>query len=131
MGRITKTDISMAINILSHPQSGDDSDIRKAVADAIEAMRELQRYKDLEEQGRLIELPCKTGDTVWLIPFIGGNPLGTIEEDQVTMVGITSKSTHVKTRRFSSYNTTYIIGKRAFLTKEEAEAKLKELKGMD
>ena len=89
----------------------------------------LRHYEDLEEQGRLIELPCKTGDTVWLIPFVGGNPLGTIEEDQVTMVGITSKSTHVKTRRFSSYNTTYIIGKRAFLTKEEAEAKLKELKG--
>lgn len=129
MGRLTRTDISMAINILSNPQSGDESDIRKAVADAIEAMRELQRYKDLEEQGRLIELPCKGGDTVWLIPFIGGNPLGTIEEDQVTMVGITSKSIHVKTRSFSSYNTTHIIGKRAFLTKEEAEAKLAELKG--
>ena len=25
----------------------------------------LQRYEDLEEQGRLIELPCKIGDTVY------------------------------------------------------------------
>lgn len=50
MGRLTRTDISMAINILSNPQSGDESDIRKAVADAIEAMRELQHYKDLEER---------------------------------------------------------------------------------
>ncbi len=30
-----------------------------------EWLKELQRYKDLEEQGRLISLPCKVGDTVW------------------------------------------------------------------
>lgn len=45
MGRLTRTDISMAINILSHPQSGDDSDIRKAVADAIEALKEVERLQ--------------------------------------------------------------------------------------
>ena len=30
-----------------------------------EWLKELQKYKDLEEQGRLIELPCKIGDTVY------------------------------------------------------------------
>lgn len=54
MSRLTRTDISMAIDILSHPQWGDESDIRKAAADAIESMKELQHYKDLEEQGKLI-----------------------------------------------------------------------------
>ena len=28
-----------------------------------------QKYKDLEEQGRLIKLPCKVGDTVWDIDY--------------------------------------------------------------
>lgn len=30
-------------------------------------LEELQRYKDLEEQGRLLVLPCKVGDTVYEI----------------------------------------------------------------
>lgn len=30
-----------------------------------EWLEELKHYKDLEEQGRLIELPCKIGDTVY------------------------------------------------------------------
>lgn len=30
-------------------------------------MEELKRYKDLEEQGRLLVLPCKVGDTVYEI----------------------------------------------------------------
>lgn len=29
--------------------------------------RDLQRYKNLKEQGRLVELPCSVGDTVYLI----------------------------------------------------------------
>lgn len=36
--------------------------------DLIEEMLEkLAHYEDLEEQGKLIELPCTVGDTVWLI----------------------------------------------------------------
>lgn len=27
--------------------------------------RKLKEYEDLEEQGRLVQLPCKVGDTVW------------------------------------------------------------------
>ncbi len=29
----------------------------------------LKKYEDLEEQGRLLELPCKVGDTVWGIDY--------------------------------------------------------------
>ena len=28
-------------------------------------LEKLAEYEDLEEQGRLIKLPCKVGDTVW------------------------------------------------------------------
>ena len=31
----------------------------------------LAHYEDLEEQGRLIELPCKVGEPVWVVPFDG------------------------------------------------------------
>ena len=34
-----------------------------------EWLKELQKYKDLEEQGRLITLPCKIGDTAWDIKW--------------------------------------------------------------
>lgn len=30
--------------------------------------KELKHYKDLEEQGRLLVLPCKVGDTIYKIP---------------------------------------------------------------
>lgn len=33
----------------------------------VDWLEELQRYRDLEEQGRLLVLPCKVGDTVYEI----------------------------------------------------------------
>lgn len=32
-----------------------------------EYLRKFKEYEDLEEQGRLVKLPCKVGDTVYLI----------------------------------------------------------------
>lgn len=37
------------------------------VSDEHKAIERLAEYEDLEEQGRLIILPCKTGDTVYII----------------------------------------------------------------
>lgn len=60
MGRLTKAELTTAIDILIHPQSGDESDIFGAHVTSIEAMKELKAYKDIEEQGRLIEvIRCK------------------------------------------------------------------------
>ncbi len=33
----------------------------------IDAIEKLAEYEDLEEQGKLIRLPCKIGDTVWCL----------------------------------------------------------------
>lgn len=33
-----------------------------------EWLEELKEYQQLEEQGRLIKLPCKIGDDVWFVP---------------------------------------------------------------
>ena len=37
------------------------------VKDEQEALQRLAAYEDMEEQGRLIVLPCKVGDTFWYI----------------------------------------------------------------
>ena len=134
MSRLTRTDISMAIDMLYHPSSCDESDIRKAVADAITGLKELQHYKDLEEQGKLIELPCKVGDTVYMItdvfdgketvPMIARRKIDGFDGNNLNPVWMVSKEPYQMNFVPSAFGT------RVFLTKEEAEARLEELKGV-
>ena len=81
----------------------------------------LGKYEDLEEQGRLVKLPCKIGDKVW---HISGSD---IKEDVISGIEY-------------SYDGMFYIWSNedawlggfndiVFLTKSEAEAKLKELRG--
>ena len=72
----------------------------------------LAYYEDLEEQGRLIKLPCKVGDTVYHVV------LGRIVE--VSNVDLFFLLLSVVENRFNNS---------VFLTKSEAEAKLEELRG--
>ena len=37
----------------------------------VEYLRKLKDYEDLEEQGKLIKLPCKVGDTVYVNGVLG------------------------------------------------------------
>ena len=74
--------------------------------------RKLKEYEDLEEQGRLISLPCKVGDTVYHVVQ------GRIVE--VSNVDLFFLLLSVAENRFNNS---------VFLTKSEAEAKLKELRG--
>ena len=70
----------------------------------------LKNYKDLEEQGLLLRLPCKTGSTVYHI--VNKRIL------EVENVDLFFLCLCVAECRF---------GKTVFLTKEEAEQKLKEM----
>ncbi len=72
----------------------------------------LAYYEDLEEQGRLIKLPCKVGDTVYHVVQ------GRIVE--VSNVDLFFLLLSVVENRFNNS---------VFLTKSEAEAKLEELRG--
>lgn len=98
----------------------------------------LKKYEDAEEQGRLIKLPCKVGDTVWDNDY--GRPcaytitafsFGECEEyicEPVTtkeVVFYYANSSGSITGSFAESE----IGKSVFLNKSEAEAKLKELRG--
>ena len=51
----------------------------------VDFLEELQRYRDLEKQGRLIVLPCKIGDAV---DGKIGNWFGTVEEISINSDGI-------------------------------------------
>lgn len=85
-------------------------------------LQKLADYEDLEEQGRLIKLPCKVGYTVYVI--VGKN----ISVQKIQRATIDSEMKIefcTKRRGFALFD----IGKTVFLTKSEAEAKLKELRG--
>lgn len=98
----------------------------------------LVEYEDLEEQGRLIKLPCKVGDTVWdndygkpyaytITAFSFGECEEYINEPVTTkeVVFYYANSSGSITGSFAESE----IGKSVFLSKSEAEAKLKELRG--
>lgn len=101
-------------------------------------IEKLGKYEDLEEQGRLIKLPCKVGDTVWdndygrpyaytITAFSFGECEGYICEP-VTIKEVVfyyANSSGSITGSFVESE----IGKSVFLSKSEAEAKLKELRG--
>lgn len=77
-----------------------------------EWLEKSKEYQQLEEQGRLIKLPCKVGDTVYHVVQ------GRIVE--VSNVDLFFLLLSVVENRFNNS---------VFLTKSEAEEKLKELRG--
>ena len=86
----------------------------------------LGKYEDLEEQGRLVKLPCKIGTEVYDI---------TCWDDIEEKVVVKGKAyyrivrKHKVTKLPFTYSDIDDFGKTVFLTKSEAEAKLKELRG--
>ena len=96
--------------------------------DVAELLEELKSYKDLEEQGLLVRLPCKVGDTVFRINEGAKNP---IIELTVTQINIIRKSYNLEVVDRDGGELMYFkndIGNSIFLTREEAEKKLEEMK---
>ena len=95
--------------------------------------KELKEYKDLEEQGLLVRLPCKVGDMVW------DNDFGYPESYEIKAFSYGYCDSYVEPDiedQIIFYYENYIgsitgafpmseIGKTVFLTREEAEKKLK------
>lgn len=93
----------------------------------------LGAYEDAEEQGLLIKLPCKVGDTVYEISLVDQyrNPL--IREMGVVDILLRDDDMYFTLRDLcdKDYDNSILItefGRTVFLKKEEAEAKLKELR---
>lgn len=89
-------------------------------------LQKLADYEDLEEQGRLVILPCKIGTEVYDIAWWDD------VQEKIVVKGKTYYRTvhkHKVTKLPFTYSDIDNFGKTIFLTKSEAEAKLKELRG--
>jgi hypothetical protein len=98
-------------------------------------LQKLADYEDLEEQGRLIKLPCKVGDTVYEIHYTN--------RQYVILSHVVSKFVIIPYRfprveiyfeNENGFSTSDLLGQLnedLFLTRVEAEAKLEELRGKE
>ena len=90
----------------------------------------LAHYEDLEEAGRLIELPCAVGDTVWVVTWVfnGKETVNSIVSRKIDgFIGIRSNpSCMISKEPYRMDFASSEFGKTVFLTREEAEAALKE-----
>lgn len=93
------------------------------------AFDKLAEYEDLDEQGLLLRLPCRIGDVVYAVTrdFISEYTICSIEKynEWIFFNWICEKGMYVNLRGFTEYE----IGKTVFLTRSEAEQKLKEMEG--
>ena len=97
--------------------------------DYISATEKLAYYENLEEQGRLIELPCKIGDTVYVVEDWGyRKELKEREVGVIALKGINDFSKEFWEDVYGGILGNFSnIGKTVFFTKAEAEAALKEV----
>lgn len=93
--------------------------------------KKLADYEDLEEQGLLVRLPCKVGDTVY-VPT-----RNFVSELRITMVSVDMHEAYFSWMLNSGIYPNLDgfskskLGKSVFLTREEAVNKLEEMKAND
>lgn len=100
------------------------------------AIKKLATYEDLEEQGLLVRLPCKVGDIVW------DNCFGYPESYEIKAFSYGYCDSYIEPDiedqiifYYENYNGSITgafpmseLGKTVFLTHEEAEKKMEEMK---
>ncbi len=96
-----------------------EADLLIANAETKQLKAELDRYKQLERDERLIELPCKVGDTVYKIA----------QGISLYKPGLTPYIAEITPKSLSQIcqwvEEGYYLGKTVFLTRAEAEEALK------
>ncbi len=93
----------------------------------------LEGYEGLEEQGKLLKLPCAVGDKVWDNDF--GKPCSyTVTGFSIGKIGDEENDIDELEMYYRNWNDSICcscavseIGKTVFLTREEVEVALKEL----
>ena len=95
----------------------------KTIDDVIDKLAD---YEDLEEQGRLVKLPCKIGTEVYDITW-WDNVQEKVKVDGKTFYRTVHK--HKVSKSTFSLLDVKDFGKTVFRTKEEAKQKLKEMEG--
>lgn len=98
-----------------------------------ELYKRLGRYEDAEEQGLLLRLPCKVGDKIYEVYY--ENRKYIIREhvvNQFVYISYREPRIEIYCERENGFLLSSITGKLdegLFLTREEAEVKLKETEG--
>lgn len=101
-----------------------DTDCTRAKGKLQAVMEKLYKYETAEEEGRLVVLPCKVGDAVYL----PNEYAGMVAEFKIVEFCMFTDGYTI----IDDYGNEYRIkdfGKIIFLTREEAENELKELEG--
>lgn len=100
----------------------------------------LCEYEDLEEQGNLLRLPCKVGDTVWQIMVVGvqgKNIQYGIFKAVVTKISVDYQMNFLLStitedeERYRNEVTSTAIGETMFFIKSKAEAELKKIRDIE
>ena len=99
-------------------------------------LKKLADYEDLEEQGLLVRLPCKVGDTVYRVDAGAKQPIIPMTVSEIHFLCYKNE----RAVRFDAIGKEDMgescyrledIGRIVFLTHEEAERKLEEMKNND
>ena len=89
-------------------------------------IKKLADYEDLEEQGLLVRLPCKIGDDLYCIVN------GEVKKLKVHSFGVPDfEITDIEFKYVDGFKIVRFVGelgKTVFITREEAEKKLEEMK---
>lgn len=97
------------------------------------AYKKLKEYEDLEEKGLLVRLPCKVGDTVYRVNAGAKQPIIPMTVSEIHFLCYKNE----RAVRFDAIGKEDMgescyrledIGRIVFLTHEEAEKKLEEMK---
>lgn len=119
-----KHKIEVVENVTNVANINPERPYEQVVADC---MKDYLKYRKLEEQGLLLKLPCKVGDTVYSVTrnFISKYTIFSIEKykEGFFFNWNCEEGIYANIRGFTEFE----IGKTVFLTKEEAEQKLKEM----
>lgn len=99
------------------------------------AIEKLAAYEDAEEQGLLLWLPCKVGDKLYRITPYAKEPIITTHVLQINIKQFFNEKIIVRIDVMDKMGESCYflddIGKKVFLSREEAEAKLAEMEGAE
>ena len=102
-----------------------------------EYLEHLKSYKDAKEQGLLLRLPCKVGDTIYRINIGAKEPIIKMRVLQVQWKQLHKDRVIIRIDAINDDDmgeSCYLledIGKTVFLTKEEAEQALAEMRNIE
>lgn len=113
--------------------------------DNFRAIEKLNAYENLEEQGLLVRLPCKVGNDVYIIPspsvyglniINGYENFNRVYHQHIGSITFADSYWYATSREeYGVYNEKVLndvaFEKTWFLTREEAEKKLEEMKAND